>query len=162
MANRKKPFIVKEQSGNPGKRSNPEPWARPGTPKMPTGMPAMARAQWKLLVTEMDARNALATADAGILEAACRAYAKARAADKVLDRDGLTMDIKFFDQKKQEFVVIGSKARPEVQISKAAWAEYRACLVELQATPKARGGVSTKSTVDELDAALDDDDVATG
>lgn len=161
MANRKTPYIVRERAGNPGKRKHSEPWARPGTPKMPAGLPAMAQRHWKWLVGEMDGKDLLSTADAGILEAACRAYSKARTADKVIDRQGLTMDATFFDQKSQTSRVIGSKTRPEVAISKSAWAEYRTCLVELQATPKSRGGVTTKSSAGDLDAALDDD-LATG
>jgi P27 family predicted phage terminase small subunit len=156
MANRKKPYIVREQSGNPGKRKEAEPWARPGTPQMPKGMPAEAKAHWKFLVMELDAKGAVSPVDAGIIEGACMAYAKAKAAEAVLERDGMTYTVQFFDQKAQEMRDMGQKDRPEVKHAKDAWTLYHKFMAELMATPKSRGGTVSKPLVDDLEAALDD------
>ena len=85
------------------------------SPKPPTKLPASARKLWRSLQSEYSIVDAGGLA---ILEAACRAFARASEAEAVLNAEGLTMR----DAKGNE------KARPEVAIERDARAQYLSAL----------------------------------
>lgn len=136
----RKPTTLKVLEGNRGKQKlHPEPQPVRIAPDPPEHLPAMARQMWHQLAPELDRLGLLTAIDGAALEAACVAYARAVAADAILNERGQTQEVKQWDKAKEEYVVIAEKARPEVAIADRSWRRFRSFCVEFGLTPASRG-----------------------
>jgi len=142
----RKPTKLKLLAGNPGhQKLRPEPEPELGIRTCPKYLPPLAKKQWKHLVHHLDSLNLLTKVDAAVLEGVCVAYARAVAADQILDFEGLTVE----DQGK-------ISARPEVVISHNCWLRVKSFATEFGLTPASRGklAAATGKKDDDLDVLL--------
>lgn len=115
-----------------------EPKTTRGLPDPPKHLNAMARAAWLFWADELDVMDQAHRPDAMALEGACVNYARAVAADKILDRDGLTVEQSIIDDESGERIVLNVRKHPAVEISNAAWRQLRAFCDEFGFTPVSR------------------------
>jgi P27 family predicted phage terminase small subunit len=143
MARPRKPTAVKIAEGNRGRRKlNPdaEPQPTPGGTRMPSGMPKPAQTLWRALTAELDRLNLLTVVDVTALEAACRAVAQARAADREIEKV----------QRKLASGKAAKEAYYHLSIlnatSKKAWQQYKAFATEFGLTPASRTRLAAGDT----------------
>jgi P27 family predicted phage terminase small subunit len=86
------PTQLKILRGNPGKRSlnKDEPKFSPKCPKPPTWLTLEARAEWRRVVPELDAKGLLATIDRGQLASYCSWWSIYVDAIREIQKNGLT------------------------------------------------------------------------
>lgn len=132
---RPKPTRLKILEGNRAKVGRAkleraeEPRPTLGIPQPPTWLDTEARAMWDRLTPGLDRLGLLTVIDGAALEGACSAYSVAVECRKVLQRDGLVMEVGDQGYRQQ---------RPEVAIELKSWAQFRAFCVEFGLTPAAR------------------------
>jgi P27 family predicted phage terminase small subunit len=119
---------------------------------VPDHLPELAKAIWLKLSIELDRLNLITQVDAGALEGVCVAYARAVEADKALAEKGMTIEVRQWDKKAEEFVVINETQRPEVNISHNCWRRYKEFCTEFGLTPASRGKLSIGDTGKKIDA----------
>lgn len=143
---RKRPTKLKILLGNPGhqKINQNEPEPRLGAPGPPIWLDADARDCWWKIVPELDRLGLLTLIDGGALEGACVAYSRAVAAGRILDAEGLTMEIGPTHYKQQ---------RPEVSIEQKSWSQFRMFCQEFGLTPAARTRLSVSPKQDRKHGA---------
>ncbi len=158
----RKPTKLKILEGNRGHRSlgKPQPEPTRGAPRMPAHLPMAAKRLWQMLAGELDAIGIMTKVDGAALEGLCVAYARAVEADKVLAREGLTVDVKKEiddGDGRKKLVTVMTYQRPEVAISHNCWRRYKEFCAEFGLTPSARGKLSVGTTgreIDPLEAVL--------
>jgi P27 family predicted phage terminase small subunit len=99
---------------------------------VPAGLSRAERAAWRVHVAHLRRLKLESAVDAGQVEALVRFYCRARQADAILARRGLTTTTKH----------LGAIRRPEVAISRESWALYCALADKfgLSATSRAKLG----------------------
>jgi P27 family predicted phage terminase small subunit len=138
----KKDAALERLEGSPGhRRDKPEVQFSAGAPTMPEGLPELAESMWLSLVKEFEDKKVLQRVDGGILEGACRAYARAVECDRFIDEHGCKVEIRQWDKKAETFVVISEQVRPEVTISEKAWARFYSFIREYGCSPASRSKV---------------------
>ena len=124
-----KPTAVKKLAGTLRKhRVNRSEWQPPaGAPPMPEGLDAVARAEWKIAVELLVPAGILTLADGRVLESYCRSVSRARAAEVVVEAEGLTVETQN-----------GCQAHPAVGIARQAWEAARRYGESLGLDPSSR------------------------
>lgn len=123
-----KPIALKLIEGNRGKRRIPTtPMPPPACPAAPKGMGAVALAEWKRVVPQLDSLGLLTGLDVTGLRFYCEAYARKLEAQRHINEEGVVRDGQF-----------GPVKNPAVQVAKDAAAEVRAWCSEFGMTPSAR------------------------
>jgi P27 family predicted phage terminase small subunit len=107
-----KPTELKRLKGTLRKhRVNRAEWHPPaGAPPMPEGLDAVAQAEWRSAVELLVPAGILTQADGRILESYCRSVSRARAAEAVVELEGMTNETQN-----------GCQAHPCVGIARQAW-----------------------------------------
>ncbi len=107
-----KPTALKKLKGTLQKcRENRQEWHPPaGAPALPEGMPKVAQSEWRKAVELLVPSGILTQADGRVLESYCRSIARARAAEEIVEREGLTVETQQ-----------GCQAHPAVGIARQAW-----------------------------------------
>lgn len=143
-----KPPALKILEGNPGKRpiNTAAPVPRKDLKaKAPVWLESEAKREWRRVAPELERLGLLSHLDQQALAQYCQAYARWRAAEEVLSREGLTYEYT------NKAGAVNILARPEVGISNAAQKIMRAICVEFGMTPSSRGRLVLP------DAASEDD-----
>lgn len=163
MAGRKpKPTALKALTGNPGKRLlNASEPAFTGTPRCPTWLNKIAKAEWRRIVAEMAALDMLRSVDTAALAAYCLAFARWRSAEEIVEREGQIHDEPILDK---EGKVVGHKKKRHPATTVAR--EERAAMIKAAALfgfdPSSRSRLSVappreKTLDDHLDGNDDHD-----
>lgn len=143
-----KPTKIKELRGNPGKRrlNKNEPQPRNGSIVCPAHLTGIARQEWNRLAPQLREIGLLTDVDLVNFEGLCVAYQRAREADRSVAKDGLQISSEYG----------GSRANPNVEISRKCWIEVRKFAQEFGFSPSARSrlevDVPTGLTLEELQA----------
>ena len=109
----------------------PDPAPITATPKPPANLTTIAKREWRRVCGQLIELGVLTELDLAALEGYCSAYGRAVEADRGLKKHGLTM-----------LSPQGYIARPEVAISRTAWAEARRFAQEFGITPASRTRVA--------------------
>jgi P27 family predicted phage terminase small subunit len=117
-----------------------EPKASRGLER-PSHMKGIAAATWAFWSEELESMNLDCRPDAPMLEGACVAYARAIAADELVERDGLIIDQ---ISNKGE---VRAVTNPAISISNAAWKNVKAFCSEFGLSPASR----TRLTLEKRD-----------
>lgn len=137
-----KPTKMKQAAGNPGKRplNEHEPEPKAGAPKMPSWLPARAKAEWKRIVPELEKLGLLTVIDLAALASYCVAYSEVEEATKVLEAEGRVCVWPIFDR---QGVRVGErlKAHPAVQMQRDAARLVKQFISEFGLTPASRSRV---------------------
>jgi len=134
----KKTAAVRELEGNPGHRPIVDDSQEPtGIPTCPSWLSREAKREWNRVIRELKNLN---KNNRSTLAGYCSAYARWRAAEEVLNKEGLTMEARH-----------GVRARPEVKIAQDALTQMKAFAIELGITPKSHINIPgpTKKPEDE-------------
>ncbi|MFC6644444.1 phage terminase small subunit P27 family [Granulicella cerasi] len=152
MAGRKpKPTIIKQLSGNPGKRrlNKSEPSFSAGA-TCPKHLDKVAKAEWKRIAADLTTSGLLTSVDRSALAAYCVAFSRWIKAEELLEREGL--------------VIVSPKSgyampHPAVSISNTAMTLMHKFASEFGFTPSSRSRINvaapTKTKADPLDAFFD-------
>lgn len=132
------PDALRKARGQKHRKKEPKRAQPPvvvGAPKAPAhlGRDPVALAAWVQLCKHLMKMRVLAPADGPVLEGLCIAYSHARAADKIVRRDGMIVTRKGR----------GVAAHPAVKISFQAWRDVRVFAQEFGLTPSSRTRVHT-------------------
>ena len=114
-----------------------EPKAAKGLPPCPSHLKDRARAAWKFWAEELASMKLDKRPDGMMLEGACVNYARAVAADLLVEEKGLLVEDKFIDDS-GEIHVLKTKKNPAVEISSRAWLLVRAFCSEFGLSPASR------------------------
>ena len=114
-------------------------------PRMPRGLDYRMKVAWNTIVRDLTSADAIDRADAGVLEAAAVAWARAREARVHVNREGL--------------VEGSSQGRVEnryLVIERASWKEFRALAESLPLSPwgRARLGMKTQAPADQVEREI--------
>jgi len=128
--------VPAETRRNRGQRDRPLPVVIGGrrTPLMPHGLNGREQTCWRYIVTDLELADAIDHADAGIIEAAAVAWARAREARVHIHAEGLVEE--------------SSQGRVEnryLAIERASWKEFRALAESLPLSPWGRARLGLKS-----------------
>lgn len=147
-----KPTALKELEGNPGKRplnkNEPKPEAAPEAGAPPKHLSDHAKAEWRRLYEPLRRCNLLTVADLPAFEAYCVSYGRAKEADEIIEREGLTITTP--NQHKQ--------AHPCVSISRQERFLAKAFLIEFGLTPASRSRIASAGTPPPPSNPTDEDD----
>src|SRR4051812_10277714 len=96
-----KPTKLQQLRGNPGKRklNDREPEPAPGTPTVPSWLPAEAKAEWRRVVPELGRLRLLSVIDRGTLSAYVLAWDALHAATLTLAAEGRVVAVPVLDRK---------------------------------------------------------------
>ena len=151
----RKPTRLKLLEGNKGHQTKKVLNLGPEWPeifgKCPSDLKGAARNLWKKLAVRLEEKKLSSEVYRPALEGLCRAYQKATAAERVLDREGMTMRFSRKDGTAYEM------PRPEISIARNAWNQMKGFMVEFGLTPAAasRVNVPTKGERSLSDLAAD-------
>lgn len=148
------PPQLKVLRGNPGKRKpqveappllvrvpvRVEPLER--APRCPTRMPAEGRECWQALAPELVRARILTALDVTLFEGLCVAYARARQADAIIEREGTTQTTA------SGYVA----AHPAVAMSRQSWTWVRELAAAFGLSPVSRARVTAEPSTREADA----------
>lgn len=125
-----KPLALKILEGNPGHRplNRYEPKPRPIAPPCPRWLEPEAKREWKRISRELEALGLLTVIDRAVLAGYCQAWARWRAAEEVLTREGTTFTTP--NGYRQQ--------RPEVSIAQKSLQLVAKFATEFGLTPSAR------------------------
>lgn len=137
----RKPHRLRALEGGRGKSRPLTPdLAAPADPLVaPPGLSAPERAAWAVHVKWLRDLKLETAVDAGSIEALVRMFCRARQADAVIRRRGLTMTTKSN----------GTIRRPEVAISSECWRAYGALAGQFGLTPASRAKLGPATKVPE-------------
>jgi len=124
-----------------------EPKAARGLPACPRHLRGRARAAWGFWVTELQDMKIDSRPDAMMLEGACVNYARAVAADLIVERDGIMLEISDIDKDTGERFLLKTQYNPAITVSNAAWRQVRAFCSEFGLSPVSR----TRLTIEKDD-----------
>lgn len=109
-------------------RTNPnEPTCSGPLGDPPAHLSDVALAKWREIVPWLEQNGLVGTVDRGMIEGLCVCYARAVAADAEVAAKGMVSD---------------GRKRPEVNISRESWTEYRRFCTEYGLSAASRGKVS--------------------
>jgi P27 family predicted phage terminase small subunit len=128
-----------------------EPKAAKGLPGCPAHLTGIARKVWKFWAEELAAMDLACRPDGVMLEGACVQYARAVAADVLVESEGMIASDYAIDKQGEPFV-IRKKPHPAVGISERAWKLVRSFCSEFGLSPISRQRLAVKDN----DAAADD------
>jgi len=156
MGRRPRPLALKRLDGTLKPARERE--RRAGKPPIPENadpirMPEAVREHtdaawcWRAVMPHLKAMRVLSSDDLLMLTALCRAYARARDADRLIVRDGMTVRVGGHTKKNRAGKIISRvpgvlRANPAVAMAHAAWVEVRKACVEFGMTPAARTRVA--------------------
>lgn len=154
MGRPRKPTALKVLQGNPGKRPLPEREPKPtvAASSPPEWLDDYAKEMWMEVSPLLVGMRVLTEADRPALVLMASAWADWRKADEVIQMRGSSFEVKEWDRRAEEFVVVGLRRRPEVADRADAWRRVRLAISDFGMTPAARAKVATA----EDDAAADD------
>ena len=107
-----------------------------GELERPAWLSGLAAAAWDALYAHLSAAGVLDVADAGVLEGAAVAWARAREAGALVNRDGMTREVTRFGRDRTEFTTV--EQHPAVRIERDSWALFLRLGEQLGLTPAAR------------------------
>jgi P27 family predicted phage terminase small subunit len=138
-----KPTALKVAAGNPGKRplNLKEPKPQSGEPRMPTGLSAGARKEWRSVVPELVKLGVLASVDGQALAAYCEASAMWAQCRKDIKANGLIYRVGTGIIKKN----------PSVDIAFVAMKTMKAFMCEFGLTPASRTRIAVSLPPAEAD-----------
>lgn len=143
---------MKEAAGNPGKRPLNENEPRPdvAVPRMPTWLPARAKAEWKRIVPELERLGLISLIDLAALASYCVAYSEVEEATRTLEKEGRICVWSIFDK---QGVKVGErlKAHPAVQMQRDAARLVKQFISEFGLTPASRSRVQGVGSGEEAD-----------
>lgn len=94
-----KPTAIKELHGNPGKRAlNKQEPKFKGKPRCPSWLPDTAKAEWTRVVEQLAEIDMLRGTDQAALAAYCVSYGRWVAAEKIVNKEGQTVQQPVFDK----------------------------------------------------------------
>jgi P27 family predicted phage terminase small subunit len=132
---------VRRQRGEP---SRPLPVVIGGrvAPDMPHGLTERMKVCWRFIVGDLTKADAIDHADAGIIEAAAVAWARAREARVHVNLEGLV-----------ETTPQGRVENRYLAIERASWKEFRALAESLPLSPwgRARLGLKSQAPADQVE-----------
>lgn len=130
-----------------GERSRPLPVVIGGrvAPAMPHGLNERMKTCWRAIVTDLSRADAIDHADAGIIEAAAVAWARAREARAAMNGQSLII-----------VTPQGQVPNRLLDIERASWKEFRALAESLPLSPwgRARLGLKSAGPSEPVDADL--------
>lgn len=142
-----KPTHLRVLEGNPGHRpiNRREPKPTPVAPKPPSWLDREAKREWKRIAPELERLGLLTKVDGAALAGYCQAYARWRAAEEIIKREGLTVTTE------SGYVM----PHPAVKIAEKSMQLLRAFATEFGLTPSSRARMTLpKVEEDDLDAIL--------
>lgn len=160
MAGRRpKPTALKLLTGNPGKRplNDSEPHFG-GSPKCPSWLPKVAKAEWRRVAAELEALDMLRSVDTAALAAYCLAFARWRSAEEIVEREGQIHDEPILDK---NGTVVGHKKKRHPATTVAR--EERAAMIKAAAlfgfdpSSRSRLSVAPKGKNPDDDLTRDDE-----
>lgn len=109
---------------------------------MPHDLDERMKTCWRTIVTDLTAGDALDHADAGVIEAAAVAWARAREARAAMRGKDLVVESPH-----------GSKANPLLEIERQSWTAFRALAESLPLSPwgRARLGLKSSAPADQIE-----------
>ena len=130
-----------------------EPKPNRGLPDPPQHLTGLARETWLNWAEQLEVMDLDRKCDAAMLEGACSAYARAVAADAIIEREG------FIAQHRD-----GIRKHPAAAISAEAWKQVKAFCTEFGFSPVSRARVAANGTpapskADLMNLLLGDDEV---
>ena len=133
-----KPTALKLVQGNPGKRplNRKEPTPPAGPPECPADLSPAARAHWEQVVPRLKAMGVLSAADQDALAVYCESYARWRAAQNFIVKNGEVYPIK-----NDRGEVIRLKLFPQARLAQQLLHSVRVYQQEFGLTPSARSRV---------------------
>jgi P27 family predicted phage terminase small subunit len=141
MANRPKSAQEHALAGYPGNRKprgNGVKLAQ-SAPKPPRNLDAEAKREWKRVSSELLEAGLLTAVDRAALAAYCAAWSRWRAAEKIIQREGMTFTTE------RGYV----QQHPAVGIANTALTTMRQFLVEFGMTPGSRAKVTASAPADD-------------
>ena len=153
-----KPTKLKILEGNPGKRSLNlnEPNPLPIAPECPNWLLDEAKKEWNRLAPELERLGLLTIIDKAAFAGYCQSYAKWKAAEEFIKKNGTTYRIPKTD-KSGKVVSVYIASFPEVVIANQSLNQIKAFAVEFGLTPSSRGRIYLpgEKPDDEFDELLD-------
>ena len=153
-----KPTNLKILEGNPGKRplnlNEPKPISI--APECPDWLLDDAKKEWKRLAPELERLGLLTILDMAAFAGYCQSYAKFKAAERFLKKNGTTYRIPK-KNKEGEVISVYIAPSPEVAIANQCLKQIIALASEFGLTPSSRGRIYLPSKIidDEFEALLD-------
>jgi P27 family predicted phage terminase small subunit len=139
----KRPLALVRQEGNPGKRKLPkaheEIKVAPVAPDCPDWLDTVGKAEWARVVPLLTTLGLLGKIDRTALAAYCQSYARWVEAERVLSKEGTTIDMDSGY----------SQIRPEVTIAHKYLDKVKSFCAEFGMTPSARARMSIPGKKDE-------------
>lgn len=153
-----KPTKLKILEGNPGRRplNENEPNPIPIAPECPNWLLDDAKKEWKRLAPELERLGLLTIIDKAAFAGYCQSYAKWKAAEEFIKKNGTTYRIPKKD-KSGKVVSVYIAPFPEVAIANQSLKQVRAFATEFGLTPSSRGRIYLPGDTfdDEFDKLLD-------
>ncbi len=153
-----KPTKLKILEGNPGRRplNENEPNPLPIAPKCPDWLLDEAKKEWNRLAPELEILGLLTIIDKIAFAGLCQSYAKWKAAEEFIKKNGTTYRIPKTD-KSGKVVSVYIASFPEVAIANQSLNQIKAFAAEFGLTPSSRGRIYLpgEASDDEFDKLLD-------
>lgn len=153
-----KPTALKVLEGNPGKRplNLNEPNPLPIAPECPDWLLDEAKEEWNRLAPELERLGLLTIIDKAAFAGYCQSYAKWKAAEEFIKKNGTTYRIPKTD-KNGKVISVYIAAFPEVVIANQSLKQIKAFAVEFGLAPSSRGRICLPSEIldDEFEKLLD-------
>jgi len=131
-----KPAAIKRRTGNPGKRKiKVEPKPPAGDPTASTWLTGAALEEWNRVVPILSAMGIYSFADRAALEIYCKAYARWREAEAVIDKTGLVF------QTPAGYI----QTTPHVTIARRYGDQVARLAAEFGLTPSGRSRIAVES-----------------
>ena len=153
-----KPTNLKIIEGNPGKRpfnlNEPKPISI--APKCPDWLLDDAKKEWNRLAPELERLGLLTILDRAAFAGYCQSYAKWKAAEGFIKKNGMTYEIPKRD-KEGKVISTYIAVFPEVYIARQCLNQIKAFASEFGLTPSSRGRICLPSEIldDEFERLLD-------
>ena len=153
-----KPTKLKILEGNPGKRplNLNEPKPLQIALECPDWLLDEAKKEWKRLAPELERLGLLTIIDKIAFAGLCQSYAKWKAAEEFIKKNGTTYRIPKMD-KSGKVVSVYIAPFPEVAIANQSLRQIKSFASEFGLTPSSRGGIYLPGETldDEFEALLD-------
>jgi len=151
------PTSLKKLRGNPGKRklNAEEPALETKAPRMPDGLPELARQEWEDIVPLLLRLNVLTEVDGKALAAYCYLFARWMQAEKEIESRGILLDEPILDAEGHE-IGTRTKTNPACSLADRALARMKSYLIEFGLSPASRSKlrIEKPAEIDPMDAYL--------
>ncbi|MGH9522720.1 MAG: phage terminase small subunit P27 family [Terriglobales bacterium] len=141
----------KKGKGKLRERLASEPNATRGLPPCPRHLRGRGRAAWKFWSAELADMQLDNRPDAMMLEGACVNYARAVAADLIVEREGMIVTESYVNDE-GEIIPLKQKYHPAITVSNSAWRQVRAFCSEFGLSPVSR----TRLSIEKREKPEDD------